>query len=106
MWLNGLMTLFQPISHRRHCQNILRTSSDSGSIDKELFNLCAESDSDKMRALTEAETQTLFSKLANYTGRSLTNLIAPPASADGSTDEDRYVFRLHESRVYYVRLSL
>ena len=75
-------------------------------FDKELFNLCAESDSDKMRALTEAETQTLFSKLANYTGRSLTNLIAPPASADGSTDEDRYVFRLHESRVYYVRLSL
>jgi 60S ribosome subunit biogenesis protein NIP7 len=59
-----------------------------------------------MRPLTEQETQTLFSKLANYTGRSLTNLIAPPASADGSTDEDRYVFRLHESRVYYVRLSL
>jgi 60S ribosome subunit biogenesis protein NIP7 len=69
-------------------------------------NPCAESDSLRMRALTEAETQTLFSKLANYTGRSLTNLIAPPASADGSTDEDRYVFRLHESRVYYVRLSL
>jgi len=59
-----------------------------------------------MRALTEAETQTLFSKLANYTGRSLTHLIAPPASSDGSTEEDRHVFRLHESRVYYVRLSL
>lgn len=58
-----------------------------------------------MRALTESETQTLFSKLANYTGRSLNHLIAPPASSDGSV-EDRHVFRLHESRVYYVRLSL
>ena len=56
-----------------------------------------------MRPLTEAETQTLFSKLANYTGRSLTHLIAPP---NGSTEEDRHVFRLHESRVYYVRLSI
>ncbi|KAI9756299.1 MAG: ribosome biosynthesis protein nip7 [Chaenotheca gracillima] len=55
-----------------------------------------------MRALTETETQTLFEKLANYTGRSLTHLI------DSATDkaDDRYVFRLHQSRVYYVRLSI
>lgn len=58
-----------------------------------------------MRPLTETETQTLFSKLANYTGRSLTNLIAPPNSDDPSY-EDRHVFRLHGSRVYYVHLSV
>ncbi len=60
-----------------------------------------------MRPLTDVETQTLFTKLANYTGRSLTQLIAPTdgASGDGK-DDDRHVFRLHESRVYYVRLSL
>jgi len=56
-----------------------------------------------MRALTDVETQTLFSKLANYTGRSLTQLIAPSGASDS---DDRNVFRLHESRVYYVRLSL
>jgi 60S ribosome subunit biogenesis protein NIP7 len=56
-----------------------------------------------MRPLTETETQTLFSKLANYTGRSLNQLIAP---TDAVSEDDRHVFRLHESRVYYVRLSL
>ena len=67
----------------------------------------------KMRALTETETKTLFEKLANYTGRSLTHLIAPRASTTttssdsaSTTSDDRHVFRLHESRVYYVRLSL
>ena len=59
-----------------------------------------------MRALTESETQTLFTKLANYTGRSLTALIAPNTSTDSKEDSDRPVFRLHASRVYYVRLSL
>lgn len=57
-----------------------------------------------MRALTDSETKTLFEKLANYTGRSLNHLIAPPIS--DTADEDRHVFRLHASRVYYVRLSL
>jgi 60S ribosome subunit biogenesis protein NIP7 len=57
-----------------------------------------------MRPLTDVETQTLFTKLANYTGRSLTQLIAPSDSS--SSDNDRHLFRLHESRVYYVRLSL
>lgn len=59
----------------------------------------------KMRALTEVETRTLFSKLANYTGHSLNQLIAPTTSS-GDGEEDRHVFRLHESRLYYVRLSL
>jgi 60S ribosome subunit biogenesis protein NIP7 len=57
-----------------------------------------------MRPLTDTETQTLFSKLANYTGRSLSHLVAPPASSHDPSD--RPVFRLHNSRVYYVRLSL
>ncbi|EGE81234.1 60S ribosome subunit biogenesis protein NIP7 [Blastomyces gilchristii SLH14081] len=63
-----------------------------------------------MRALTETETKTLFSKLANYTGRSLNNLIAPPPSSTTEGGEpsadDRHVFRLHGSRVYYVRLAI
>lgn len=67
-----------------------------------------------MRALTDKETHTLFSKLANYTGRSLNDIIMP-SQQDGSGDasqqqqqseNDRYVFRLHGSRVYYVKLSL
>lgn len=58
-----------------------------------------------MRPLTETETQTLFTKLANYTGRSLTQLIAPPPSNSSSTP-DRYVFRLHASRVYYMPESI
>lgn len=61
-----------------------------------------------MRPLTEEETQALFSKLANYTGRSLNQLIAPPPSTSASTSSapDRYVFRLHASRVYYMPLSI
>ncbi|KAF1344431.1 60S ribosome subunit biogenesis protein Nip7 [Delphinella strobiligena] len=62
-----------------------------------------------MRPLTDTETQTLFTKLANYTGRSLNNLltdIAQTATKGGKTADDRYVFRIQESRVYYVRESL
>lgn len=55
------------------------------------------------RPLTEPETQTLFTKLAGYTGNSLKNLIAP---LDNTPDADRYVFRVQQSRCYYVRLSL
>ena len=58
----------------------------------------------RMRPLTETETKALFDKLANYTGRSLTNLISPPSS--NSAPSDRFVFRLQDSRVYYLRLSL
>ncbi|KAI9665209.1 MAG: ribosome biosynthesis protein nip7 [Alyxoria varia] len=54
-----------------------------------------------MRALTETETQTLFKKLADYTGSSLKQLIAPP---EGATE--RHVFRIQNSRVYYVRESI
>ncbi len=53
-----------------------------------------------MRPLTEPETKTLFTKLASYTGDSLKNLIAP------LEDGDRFVFRLHRDRIYYVRLSI
>ena len=56
-----------------------------------------------MRPLTEQETQTVFKKLAEYTGASLKNLIAP---LDSSPNADRHVFRLSHGRVYYVRLSL
>lgn len=41
-----------------------------------------------MRPLTEEETQTLFKKLAEYTGPSLKNLIAP---IDNSPKADRIV---------------
>lgn len=37
------------------------------------------------------------------TGNSLKNLIAP---LDDSPNADRYVFRIHKDRVYYVRLSI
>jgi 60S ribosome subunit biogenesis protein NIP7 len=56
-----------------------------------------------MRPLTEKETQTLFAKLANYTGSSLKNLIAP---LDNTPNSDRMVFRIQRDRVYYVRLSI
>ena len=46
-----------------------------------------------MRPLTEEETKTLFTKIANYTGDSLKNLIAP---LDDSPNADRYVFRLQK----------
>lgn len=65
-----------------------------------------------MRPLTESETQTLFTKLANYTGRSLNNLltdVAPSSSTKKSKsgeEGDRHVFRISHNRVYYVRSSL
>lgn len=60
-----------------------------------------------MRSLTETETQTLFRKLADYTGRSLTALIADTDAANnGAGNADRHVFRIQESRVYYVRESM
>jgi len=56
-----------------------------------------------MRPLTEQETQTVFKKLAEYTGASLKNMIAP---LDSSPNADRHVFRLSRGRVFFVRLSL
>ncbi|KAK4561642.1 ribosome biosynthesis protein nip7 [Recurvomyces mirabilis] len=62
-----------------------------------------------MRPLTDTETKTLFTKLANYTGRSLNNLLtdtAPSTSTGANSTPDRYVFRIQKDRVYYVRESL
>ncbi len=56
-----------------------------------------------MRALTDVETETLFLKLANYVGGALKSLITEGASDAGG---DRYVFRIQNSRVYYVRESI
>jgi len=58
-----------------------------------------------MRPLTEKETQTLFTKLANYTGRSL-NALLTNTTTTTSAKPDRHVFRVQGSRVYYVRESL
>ncbi|GAB7364299.1 hypothetical protein MBLNU230_g4844t1 [Neophaeotheca triangularis] len=60
-----------------------------------------------MRQLTDTETKTLFEKLANYTGRSLNNLLTDTApSTTPNAKPDRYVFRVQKDRVYYVRESL
>lgn len=59
-----------------------------------------------MRQLTDAETKTLFEKLANYTGDSLKNLLTDSTTAPGSKTPDRSVFRVQKDRVYYVRESL
>ncbi|KAF2674366.1 60S ribosome subunit biogenesis protein NIP7 [Microthyrium microscopicum] len=58
-----------------------------------------------MRQLTQEETKTLFSKIANYTGRSLNQLIEPVQDASGKPGE-RYVFRIQNSRVYYVKEAI
>ncbi|KAI9679673.1 MAG: ribosome biosynthesis protein nip7 [Trizodia sp. TS-e1964] len=57
-----------------------------------------------MRPLTEPETETLFKKLANYTGNSLSTLLT--STEGGTSASDRHVFRIQNQRVYYVRLSL
>lgn len=57
-----------------------------------------------MRPLTEPETRTLFSKLANYMGPSIKNLIAPPTDTTTSSNPSatRMSFRLgNQDRVYY-----
>ncbi|KAJ5894718.1 60S ribosome subunit biogenesis protein NIP7 [Penicillium taxi] len=79
-----------------------------------------------MRQLTEEETkvkitplinfmafviilvfdQTLFTKLANYVGRGITQLIQPPSEDASQLQTDQYVFRLQGSRVYYMPLRL
>ncbi|CAK4030689.1 60S ribosome subunit biogenesis NIP7 [Lecanosticta acicola] len=60
-----------------------------------------------MRPLTDTETKTLFEKLANYTGRSLNNLLTDTAPSSAKNSQpDRYVFRIQKDRVYYVRESL
>jgi len=59
-----------------------------------------------MRSLTEEETKTLFTKIANYTGSSLSQLVAP-TSGDGPNGEgERMVFRIQKDRVFYMPLKL
>ena len=54
----------------------------------------------------------MFEKLANYTGRSLVNMIAPVSSESNEpskvkhAENERKVFRLHGTRVYYLPLFL
>lgn len=48
-----------------------------------------------MRPLTDDETKVLFEKLANYIGKNIEQLINRP--------DEKYCFRLHKDRVYYVR---
>lgn len=74
-----------------------------------------------MRPLTETETKTLFSKLANYIGSNLVHLVDTPDDVSFTLVfslpllrtlllielcYQPHVFRLHRSRVYYVRESL
>ncbi|KAJ5690660.1 hypothetical protein N7462_005052 [Penicillium macrosclerotiorum] len=55
-----------------------------------------------MRQLTEEETRTLFTKLANYCGSELKTLIAGPS---GEGQSDQMVFRLQRDRVFYCSLT-
>ncbi|KAJ5648090.1 ribosome biosynthesis protein NIP7 [Penicillium lividum] len=59
-----------------------------------------------MRSLTEEETKTLFTKIANYTGSSLSQLVAPTATDGASGEVDRMVFRIQKDRVFYMPLKL
>lgn len=59
-----------------------------------------------MRPLTDVETRVLFEKLANYTGKSLNHLIVDTVSNGPGKSADRHVFRIQNSRVYYVRESV
>lgn len=56
-----------------------------------------------MRPLTEQELRTVLEKLTVYVGSSVKDLLTP---TDSSGKPDRWVFRLAQSRVYFVRLSL
>ncbi len=78
-----------------------------GKSSRSLFAYTTHHTSPTMRPLTDTETKTLFEKLANYTGRSLNNLLTDTAPAPGGKAQpDRYVFRVQKDRVYYVRESL
>ena len=51
-----------------------------------------------MRVLTEEETQIFFEKLAKYLGANIKFLI--------EREDGEYVFRLHRSRIYYLRADV
>ena len=60
-----------------------------------------------MRPLTDVEAQTVFNKMAQYTGQSLSHLISDSSTNPSSKKPDRHVFRISGgNRVYYVRESL
>jgi 60S ribosome subunit biogenesis protein NIP7 len=60
-----------------------------------------------MRQLTDTEMKTMLSKLANYTGPSLKQLLQElPAEDSSNKAAERNVFRVQASRVYYLKLSL
>ncbi|KAE8353757.1 hypothetical protein BDV28DRAFT_132533 [Aspergillus coremiiformis] len=56
-----------------------------------------------MRPLTEPELRAVLEKLTVYVHSSVKDLLLP---LDNSSKPDRFVFRLSQSRVYYVRLSI
>ncbi|CAM9202208.1 unnamed protein product [Discosporangium mesarthrocarpum] len=47
-----------------------------------------------MRPLTDDETRVLFEKLANYIGKNIEHLV--------NRQDEKFCFRLHKDRVYYV----
>ena len=55
-----------------------------------------------MRMLTDTELHTVLRKLAEYAGTSLKSMIA----LDSAVEDERYVFRLSQQRVFHVRLSI
>ncbi|KAJ5913793.1 60S ribosome subunit biogenesis protein Nip7 [Penicillium tannophilum] len=59
-----------------------------------------------MRSLTEEETKTLFTKIANYTGSSLSQLVAPTTGEGPNGEGERMVFRIQKDRVFYMPLKL
>lgn len=59
-----------------------------------------------MRSLTEEETKTLFTKIANYTGSSLSQLVAPTTGDGPNGEGERMVFRIQKDRVFYMPLKL
>ncbi|KAH8690194.1 60S ribosome subunit biogenesis protein NIP7 [Talaromyces proteolyticus] len=57
-----------------------------------------------MRSLTEQELRSVLEKLTVYVSSSVKELLT---NLDGASSKpDRYVFRLSQGRVYYLRLSL
>lgn len=100
MDFSGGWILKRPPEKKRFMTFFPATKTRDLEIYNNTFHDANASNTATMRALTEGEMQTLFAKIANYTGQSLKNLIAP------GDNGDQFVFRLHQNRVYYVRLSL
>lgn len=89
------------LDHISSCVNLLKVSLALGLICCRQRNRCRPLPHRIADSETLEETKTLFEKLSAYCGRSISNLITA-----GSEDNDRYVFRMIGSRIYYVPLSL